>query len=180
MIEEFTITLFSENSIGMLNRITINFTKRKLNIDSLTVSESAIKGVYKFTIVVKCDLNTVENLVKQLDKQIDVLRTFFLREHEILHQEMAMYKIETSAFLESNQVEGIIRKYNARILEVTKEYTAIEKTGHKAETQLLFEELRPFGVLQFVRSGRVAITRLKKELLSEYLEKLEKRELVED
>jgi len=102
------------------------------------------------------------------------------REHEVLHQEMAMYKIETTAFLESNQVGSIIQKYNARILEVTKEYTAIEKTGHKAETQRLFEELRPFGVLQFVRSGRVAITRLKKELLSEYLEKLEKRELVED
>ena len=180
MIEEFTITVFSENSIGILNRITINFTKRKLNIDSLTVSESAIKGVYKFTIVVKCALATVENLVKQLDKQIDILRTFFLREHEILHQEMAMYKIETSTFLESNQVEGIIRKHNARILEVTKEYTAIEKTGHKHETQELFEELKPFGVLQFVRSGRVAITRLKKELLSEYLEKLEKREMSEE
>ncbi|MBU1014635.1 MAG: acetolactate synthase small subunit [Bacteroidetes bacterium] len=180
MIEEFTITVFSENSIGILNRITINFTKRKLNIDSLTVSESAIKGVYKFTIVVKCALVTVENLVKQLDKQIDILRTFFLREHEILHQEMAMYKIETSTFLESNQVEGIIRKHNARILEVTKEYTAIEKTGHKHETQELFEELKPFGVLQFVRSGRVAITRLKKELLSEYLDKLEKREMSEE
>jgi len=180
MIEEFTITVFSENSIGILNRITINFTKRKLNIDSLTVSESAIKGVYKFTIVVKCALATVENLVKQLDKQIDILRTFFLRENEVLHQEMAMYKIETSTFLESNQVEGIIRKHNARILEVTKEYTAIEKTGHKHETQELFEELKPFGVLQFVRSGRVAITRLKKELLSEYLEKLEKREMSEE
>lgn len=176
MKEEFTITVFSENSIGLLNRITINFTKRKLNIDSLTVSESAIKGVYKFTIVVRCALNTVENLVKQLEKQVDILRTFFLRESEVLHQEMAMYKIETSSFMESNKVETIIRKHNARILEVTKEYTVIEKTGHKKDTQRLFEELKPYGVLQFVRSGRVAITRLKKELLSNYLEKLEKRE----
>ncbi len=180
MNEEFTITVFSENSIGLLNRITINFTKRKLNIDSLTVSESAIKGVYKFTIVVNCALATVENLVKQLEKQVDILRTFFLRESEILHQEMAMYKIETSSFMESNNVEGIIRQHNARILEVTKEYTVLEKTGHKKETQQLFEELKPFGVLQFVRSGRVAITRLKKELLSNYLEKLERRELHED
>ncbi len=174
MNEEFTIIIFSENSIGLLNRITINFTKRKLSIDSLTVSESAIKGVFKFTIVVRCALNTAENLVKQLDKQIDILRTFFLRDSEILHQEMAMYKIETSTFTESNKVEGIIRKYNARILEVTKEFTAIEKTGHKRETQQLFEELRPYGMLQFVRSGRVAITRLKKELLSDYLKKIEK------
>ncbi len=180
MNEEFTITVFSENSIGLLNRITINFTKRKLNIDSLTVSESAIKGVYKFTIVVRCALATVENLVKQLEKQVDILRTFFLRENEILHQEMAMYKIETSSFMESNNVETIIRQHNARILEVTKEYTILEKTGHKNETQQLFEDLKPFGVLQFVRSGRVAITRLKKELLSNYLEKLEKREAVAD
>lgn len=174
MNEEFTIIIFSENSIGLLNRITINFTKRKLSIDSLTVSESAIQGVFKFTIVVRCTLTTVENLVKQLDKQIDILRTFFLRDNEILHQEMAMYKLETSTFMESNKVEKIIRKHNARILEVTKEFTAIEKTGHKNETQQLFEELKPYGVLQFVRSGRVAITRLKKELLSEYLKKIEK------
>lgn len=178
MNEEFTITVFSENSIGLLNRITINFTKRKLNIDSLTVSESAIKGVYKYTIVVKCTLAIVENLVKQLEKQVEILRTFFLRESEILHQEMAMYKIETASFMESNNVEGIIRRHNARILEVTKEYTVIEKTGHKNETQQLFEELQPYGVLQFVRSGRVAITRGKKELLSDYLEKLEKREVL--
>ena len=173
MNQEFTITIFSENHIGLLNRITINFTKRKLNIDSLTVSESAIKGVYKFTIVVECSKHVVENLVKQFEKLVDVIRAFYLTEDEILHQEIAMYKIATSELLETNEIEGIIRQYNARILEMTKEYTVIEKTGHKAETQELFVKLQPYGVLQFVRSGRVAITRLKKELLSHYLENLE-------
>lgn len=173
MNQEFTITIFSENHIGLLNRITINFTKRKINIDSLTVSESAIKGVYKFTIVVECSQHTVENLIKQFEKLVDVIRAFYLTQDEILHQEIAMYKIATSALLETNEIEGIIRQYNARILEMTKEYTVFEKTGHKAETQELFEKLQPYGVLQFVRSGRVAITRLKKELLSNYLEKLE-------
>lgn len=171
---EYTLTIFSENSIGLLNRITINFTKRKLNIESLTVSESAIKGVFKFTIVVICNQHTVENLVKQLEKQIDVIRAFYLTPDEILHQEIALYKIETNALLETNELETIIRNYNARILEMTREYTVIEKTGHKAETQELFEKMKPYGVLQFVRSGRVAITRLKQELLSTYLEKLEK------
>jgi acetolactate synthase-1/3 small subunit len=173
MNQEFTITIFSENHIGLLNRITINFTKRKLNIDSLTVSESAIKGVYKFTIVVECSQQIVENLVKQFEKLVDVIRAFYLKQDEILHQEIAMYKIKTSALLETNEIEGIIRQYNARILEMTKEYTVIEKTGHKAETQELFTKLKDYGVLQFVRSGRVAITRSKKELLSSYLEKLE-------
>jgi len=174
MNQEFTITIFSENHIGLLNRITINFTKRKLNIESLTVSESAIKGVYKFTIVVNAAKYVVENLVKQLEKQIDVIRAFYLTQDEVLYQEIAMYKIATSSLLETNEIEGIIRQYNARILEMTKEYTVVEKTGHKEETQELFEKLKPYGVLQFVRSGRISITRLKKELLSQYLEKLER------
>ncbi len=174
MNQEYTITIFSENSIGLLNRITIIFTRRKVNIESLTVSESALKGIFKFTIVVVCGPAVIENLVKQIEKQIDVIRAFYLTENDILHQEIALYKIDTNSLLETNQIEAFIRTYNARILEITREYTIIEKTGHKAETQELFEQLKPFGVLQFVRSGRVAITRHKKELLSEYLEKLER------
>jgi len=174
MNQEFTLTIFSENSIGLLNRITIIFTRRKLNIESLTVSESALKGVFKFTIVVNCDEHMAKNLTKQIEKQIDVIRAFYLRADEILHQEIAMYKIETKSLLETNLIEGIIRRYNARILELTQDYTVIEKTGHKAETQELFEQLKPYGVLQFVRSGRVSITRLRKEHLSSYLENLEK------
>ncbi len=173
MNQEFTLSIFSENSIGLLNRITIIFTRRKINIESLTVSESAIKGVFKFTIVINCQPKMAENLVKQIEKQIDVIRAFYLSSDEVLHQEIAMYKIETKALLETNQIEGIIRRYNARILEMTHDYTVIEKTGHNTETQELFEQLKPHGVLQFVRSGRVAITRLKKELLSNYLNKLE-------
>ena len=119
MNQEFTLTIFSENSIGLLNRITIIFTRRKLNIESLTVSESAIKGVFKFTIVVNCTEQMAIHLVKQIEKQIDVIRAFYLKPDEILHQEIAMYKIETTALLETNLIEGIIRRYNARILELT-------------------------------------------------------------
>ncbi len=173
MKQEYTITIFSENSIGLLNRITIIFTRRKINIESLTVSESAIQGVFKFIIVVDCEPDRIANLVKQIEKQIEVIRAFYLTSDEILHQEIAMYKIETKALLETSMIEGIIRRYNARILEMTHDYTIIEKTGHKAETQELFNQLKPHGVLQFVRSGRVAITRLRKELLSDYLEMLE-------
>jgi acetolactate synthase I/III small subunit len=175
MNQEFNITIFSENTIGLLNRITINFTKRKLNIESLTVSASAIPGISKFIIVVHCPQVTVENLVKQLEKQIDVIRAFYHTSDEVLHQEMALYKLHTNSLLESNEVESIIRQYNARILEVTKEYTIIEKTGHKAETQELFARLQPFKVLQFVRTGRISITRSSQELLSEYLKELEKQ-----
>ena len=172
-VKEFTITAFSENSIGLLNRITIIFTRRHLNIESLVVSESAIHGIFKFTIVVRTSQEQIEKVVKQIEKVVDVLRAYFLCEEEIIYQEIALYKVPTEALTESTEIEGLVRKYNARILEVTSDYTVIEKTGHKEETQQLFDDMKKFGVLQFTRSGRIAITKAKNERLSEYLVKLD-------
>ena len=173
MEKEFTITAFSENHIGLLNRITIIFTRRHVNIESLTVSESSIHGIHKFTIVVKETTEKVEKLVKQIEKLVEVLKAFYHPEEEIIHQEIALYKVPTEALVATNTLERTIRKHNARILEVTEEYTVIEKTGHKEETTALFEELNRFGVKQFTRSGRVAITKLKEELLSSYLHEVD-------
>ena len=175
--KEFTIIAFSENSIGLLNRLTIIFTRRHMNIDSLTVSESAIHGVYKFTIVVKCSMSQIEKVVKQITKVVDVLKAFYLCQEEIIYQEVALYKVPTEAVTESNEIETLIRKHNARILEITSDYTAIEKTGHKDETQQLFEDMKKFKVMQFTRSGRVAITKARRERLSEYLHKLDTEKL---
>ncbi len=176
--KEFTIITFSENSIGLLNRLTIIFTRRHINIESLTVSESAIQGVFKFTIVVITTQSQIEKVVKQIEKVVDVLKAFYLGGDEIIHQEIALYKVPTEALLASDELEEMIRKHNARILEVTPDYTAIEKTGHKDETQQLFEEMRKFEVMQFTRSGRVAITKAKRERLSEYLHKLDTEKLM--
>ena len=176
--QEFTITAFSENSIGLLNRITIIFTRRHLNIDSLTVSESAIQGIYKFTIVVTTTRQMIEKVVKHIEKLVDVLKAFYLNGENIIHQEIALYKVPTEALTRSNDLEKIIRKHNARILEVMPEYTVIEKTGHKEETQDLFEALKQFNVLQFTRSGRVAITKMKQEILTDFLKLLDKDEVV--
>jgi len=173
MKETYTITAFSENHIGLLNRITIIFTRRQVNIESLTVSQSAIQGVHKFTIVVNETKDKVEKVVKQIDKQVEVLKAFFHPEGEIVHQEIALYKVPTEELLESTKLEAIIRKHNARILEVMPEYTVIEKTGHKRETQDLFDELSAFGVKQFTRSGRVAVTKLSEELLTNYLREID-------
>ena len=171
--KEFTITAFSENAIGLLNRITIIFTRRHLNIESLTVSGSALQGIHKFTIVVRTTQELIEKVVKQIDKVVDVLRAYYLTSDEIIFQEIALYKVSTEALTGSDEIEGLIRKHNARILEVTKDYTVIEKTGHKEETQELFEDLNKLKVLQFTRSGRIAITKATRERLSEYLHKLD-------
>ncbi len=169
MKQEYNITVFSENHIGLLARITIVFTRRKINIESLTVSESAIAGVYKFTIVIKVNEDQVKKVVAQIEKIVDVLKAFYHTNQELIYQEIALYKVPTEALYDSDQIENIVRNSGARILEITREFTVIEKTGHKDETQALFEQLNQFKVMQFIRSGRVALTRDPIERLSEFL-----------
>ena len=169
MKQEYNITVFSENHIGLLTRITIVFTRRKINIESLTVSESAIAGVYKFTIVVCTSEDSVKKVVSQIEKIVDVLKAFYHTNNELIYQEIALYKVPTEALYDSDQVETIVRNSGARILEITRDYVVIEKTGHKDETQALFEQLNQFKVMQFIRSGRVALTRDPIERLSEFL-----------
>ncbi|MBA4409919.1 MAG: acetolactate synthase small subunit [Bacteroidota bacterium] len=169
MKQEYIITVFSENHIGLLSRITIIFTRRKINIDSLTVSESAISGIFKFTIVISETADRVQKVVGQLEKVVDVLKVFANTNDEMIYQEIALYKVSTEFLFESDKVEKIVRNSGARILELTREYVVIEKTGHSDETQQLFDELNVFGVTQFIRSGRVALTRSTIERLSEFL-----------
>jgi len=168
----YTIFAFTENKVGLLNRITIVFTRRHINIESITVSESEVKNVYRYTIIIKTTFAQVEKLVKQIAKQVDVLRASFYPEEETIFQEIAMYKIPMSSMINGSQVEQIVRDSHARILTVDPQYIIIEKTGHMEETRELFEKLSPFGILQFVRSGRVAITKHMKDL-STYLREQE-------
>lgn len=166
----YTITVFSENRVGLLNQISIIFTRRKLNIESLSVSPSSIKGVHKFTITAYSDQETMEKIVKQIEKRIDVLRAFYYTDAELVYQEIALYKVPTNKLLEEQNLEVIIRKHNARILEITNQYTVIEKTGHSEETEALFNELKSYGITQFVRSGRVAVTKSTKEYVTDFID----------
>ncbi|MEZ4877889.1 MAG: acetolactate synthase small subunit [Flavobacterium sp.] len=170
MEKTYTVLVFTENSIGMMNRITIIFTRRHLNIDSITASESEVKGVFRYTIVLRTNKSQVDKVIGQLEKLIDVLKAFVHKDSDIVHQEIALYKIKSET-LTNGDVEKVIREHHARILTVDPKFMVIEKTGHVAETQLLFEKLKPFGMLEFARSGRVAVTKPMKEL-STYLEEL--------
>lgn len=170
MEKTYTVLVFTENSIGMMNRITIIFTRRHLNIDSITASESEVKGVFRYTIVLRTNKSQVDKVIGQLEKLIDVLKAFVHKDSDIVHQEIALYKIKSET-LTNGDVEKVIREHHARILTVDPKFMVIEKTGHVEETQLLFEKLKPFGMLEFARSGRVAVTKPMKEL-STYLEEL--------
>lgn len=172
----YTVTVYSENQVGLLNQISIIFTRRQLNIESLSVSGSAIEGVHKFTITTYSDRETMKKLVKQIEKRIDVLRAFFYTDDEIIFQEVALYKVPTDKLLDDRSIEDLIRKHNARILEVNRTYTVIEKSGHPDETQSLFEELSRYDVMQFVRSGRVAITKSTVEHVSIFLQEQQYRQ----
>jgi acetolactate synthase I/III small subunit len=174
MEQEYTITAFSENAIGLLNRVTIIFTRRHINIESLTVSQSAIKGVHKFTIVVNAPQEKVEKVTKQIDKLVEVLKAFYHTPEEVIQQEIALYKVPTEALMKSQEIENMVRNQGLRILEITPDYTVIEKTGYKSETEEIFQILNKYGVTQFTRSGTVAITKNPKELLTEYLKEVDR------
>lgn len=168
----FTISVFTENVVGMLHRVTIIFTRRKINIRSLTVSESEIEGIHRYTIVVKGQEEQIRKVVTQLEKQLEVVKAFYHTEAEVVYQEIALYKLKTEALVAGGQAEKIVRAHHARVLTVEPEFTILEKTGHKSETQQLFKELEPYGILEFVRSGRIAITKPMRTLES-YVEEME-------
>lgn len=172
----YTVTIFSENTVGLLGQVTSVFTRRQVNIETLSVSPSAIKGIHKFTITVFSDPENIVKIVKQIDKRVDVLKSYFNIDEELVHQEIALYKLSTTDFLKIGSAEGLIRKHNARILEINENCVVIQKTGHYAETQELFDELsEAIGVLQFIRSGRIAVNKSKIERLSDMLSDLEKK-----
>ena len=172
----YTVTIFSENTVGLLNQVTIIFTRRRLNIETLSVSPSALEGIHKFTITTYSDRDTIEKVVKQIDKRVDIIKAYFNTNEDLIYQEIALYKVATPKLLEYGSVEDIIRRYNARILDMTEVWTVFEKTGLYEETQALFQELsEKVGVLQFIRSGRVAITKSKVERLSDMLASMEEK-----
>ena len=116
----------------------------------------------------------IEKVVKQIDKRVDILKSYYNTDEDLVYQEIALYKLATDKFIRMGGVEDLIRKYDARILEINEDCVVVEMNGHYEETQTLFRELSDrIGVLQFIRSGRVAITRSRVERLSDMLAAIE-------
>ena len=167
--QSFTLSIFTENKVGLLHRITTIFTQRHINIESLTTSETEVEGISRFIIVINTTEEQVVKLRKQIDKLIGVIKAFVLRKEDVVMQEIALYKLSTDK-LASDSFERIIRENNARVLSITMDYVMVEKTGHPGETLELFHKFEPFGVQGFSRSGTIAIS--KKPLrLTSYLAK---------
>ena len=125
-----------------------------------------MKNVHRYTIVINESEDTVKKIVLQLEKQVEIIKAVFHLEEDIVYQEIALYKVPTDVLAAGKEAEKIVRAHYARVLSVEQEFTVLEKTGHKEETQALFNELEPFGILEFVRSGRIAITKPMRTLTS--------------
>jgi len=172
----YTLIVHSENIAGLLNQVTAVFTRRQINIESLNVSASSIKGVHKYTITAWATQDMIEKVVKQIEKKIDVLQAQYFTDDEIYLHEIALYKLATLEFQYNPMASKVIRRHNARIVEVNPVYCIVEKNGMSEDITELYEELQELGcVLQFVRSGRVAITKSNFELVNEYLDYREEK-----
>ena len=126
----YTVSIYTENNIGLLNRISAIFQRRHLNLESITISAS---------------------------------------EEETIYQESCLFKLKSNLLFDERQIQNIIKESNARIVTVNREFFVIEKSGRKEELELLYQELSAFGIMQFTRSGRIAI--IKEEMkISKMLE----------
>lgn len=158
-LKTFTISIYTENNIGLLNRVSAIFQRRHINIESLTTSQSEIEGVNRFVIVVNITESQAKKIIGQFEKQIEVIRAYYHTDEETIYQESGMFKIKSDLLFEEPQIQNIIKESNARIVTVNKEFFVLEKSGRRQEIELLWRELNAFGIMQFVRSGRIAVTK---------------------
>lgn len=181
--QEFTITVYTENQIGLLNRIAIIFSRRKISIESINSSPSEADGIYRFTLVITETEEVVKKLCRQIEKQVEILKVYFNTGDEIVWQELALYKVPTEIIAEKVKVERLLRENGARAVVIRKDYTVFETTGHREETDALIKVLEPYGLIEFVRSARIAIIKDSSgfhEKLREFEQMAPKPDLVEN
>lgn len=170
--EKFTISIYTENNLGLLNRIATIFLKRHINLESLTVSSSEIDNVSRFIIVVDISEERMKKIIGQIEKQVEVIKAYYHTNDECIYLQSALFKIKSSLLFEERQIQNIIKNSNSQIVTVSPEFFVLAKSGRKEEIDQLYEELSDYGIMQFVRSGRVSVTKdemkiseiLKKEL----------------
>lgn len=155
----FTISVYAENNVGLLNRISGIFLKRHINIESLNVSKSEIENVSKFTIVVNTTADWTRKIVGQVEKQVEVIKAFYHTDDETIYQESALFKIDSALLFDERQIQNIIKESNSQIVTVSRDFFVLAKTGRRHEIDEMHDALEPYGILQFVRSGRIAVTK---------------------
>jgi acetolactate synthase-1/3 small subunit len=168
----FTLQVYTENVAGMLSQITAVFTRRQINIESLNVSPSSIKGIHKYTITAYSDEDTMKKVVKGIEKKIDVVSAHFYTNADLFLVEVALFKLSTPLVMVSPEISRIIRHANARITEVNETFCIVVAQGTTDQILDVFHSIRNTNkdcILQFTRSGRIAVTRSCQEEVSKFL-----------
>lgn len=156
----YTIIIYTENIAGMLNQVTAEFTRRMMNIDTITASSSSVEGVHRYTISLWGEEDSIQKVTKRIEKKVDVLKAEYYTDKEIFFQEVALYKLSTLQVLENSEISRIIRHNNARVIEMNANYTVVELTGQTDTIVSLYNEfMAQKCIMQFVKSGRVAVPR---------------------
>ncbi|MCZ4409535.1 acetolactate synthase small subunit [Cryomorphaceae bacterium 1068] len=157
----YTVSVYTENNIGLLNRISAIFQRRHINIESINSSISEIPNVSRFTIVVKMSETQMKKIIGQITKQVEVIKAVYHTDDEIIYQESCIFKIKSDLLFEDRQIQNIVKESNSRIVTVNREFFVVEKSGRKEEIDRLFEEFSTYGIMQFSRSGRIAVSKEK-------------------
>lgn len=157
MKQEYTITVYTEDRVGIVGRLSNIFSRRKINIEYLNTAPSEVSGIHRFTIVIQETEDAVAKLVRQIEKQVEVLKAYYHTDDEIIWQEVALYKVSSESITEKVKVERLLHQYGARAVAIRKDYIVFEATGHQEEIDKVIKFFEPFGLIEFVRGARVAI-----------------------
>lgn len=156
----YTLLIYTENMVGMLSQVTAVFTRRQVNIESINASASSIEGVHKYTITTWSDEEQVKTITKQIEKKVDVIKADYYTDDQIFIREDALFKLSTPVVMENPEISKIIRRSDAQIIEVNPTFCTAMLSGVTKDIIALYTNLQERNcVLQYTRSGRIAITR---------------------
>lgn len=157
----YTIIVFSDNKPGLLYRVAGLFLKRKINVESLTVSGTEREGVSRFTIVVETDRATVDKIALQLERIVEVYSAKVYEEDAVVAREIVLVRIKVQDEAERAEIHELCKRYWAHIIErfSTPDDVVLEIDGSEEKINECMDELKRYDIIEFVRSGRIAIER---------------------
>lgn len=166
----YTLSIYTEHHVGLINKIAHIFSRRKINLLSLNTSPSEIPNIYRFTVVLEETEAVVTKLARQLEKLVDVFKVYVNTDDEIIWQKLALFKVPTQIIMKEIKVERLLREYGANAVVIREDFTVFELSGQDEEIQKLIKKLEPIGLIEFVQSGRVAIIKANEGIHKKVLE----------
>ena len=157
-MSKHTLSVLVENKPGVLTRVAALFSRRGFNIDSLAVGPTEIPEISRMTVVVEVEGLALEQVTKQLNKLIEVLKVVELEPHASVQREILLVKVRADAVTRS-QVVDTINLFKAKVVDVAPDAVTIEATGNSDKLRALLDVLEPFGIRELVQSGMVAVGR---------------------